>query len=189
MPFEAMVPYSAGETTTTVSWASGARSRWDQCLDRSHKLWKSGQVRSCREETSCRIGRAEATAIPRPWKGVKMLAEDCLRFAAGLTAAAITAGASHTCVLRSDSSVACWGKNDKGQLGIGSTSNVGWRQGQMGDNLLPANLGFGHLPPRPRLPPALSLGRIHSVCEGGAKKSIRHRPSPTRPGPVRSGPG
>lgn len=35
----------------------------------------------------------------------------------------IAAGADHTCALLTDGSVECWGKNDLGQLGIGSHSN------------------------------------------------------------------
>ena len=37
----------------------------------------------------------------------------------------IDAGNGHTCGIRSDGSARCWGLNDEGQLGIGSTTNSG----------------------------------------------------------------
>ncbi len=40
----------------------------------------------------------------------------------GRTALQISAGASHTCAILDNSSVSCWGENDSGQLGDGSTS-------------------------------------------------------------------
>ena len=40
----------------------------------------------------------------------------------GLVVTAITSGRSHRCaILKSDASVVCWGSNDSGQLGIGTT--------------------------------------------------------------------
>ena len=40
-------------------------------------------------------------------------------------AVAITAGAAHTCVIVDDGHVQCWGRNDHGQLGLGSTEVIG----------------------------------------------------------------
>ena len=43
----------------------------------------------------------------------------------GATAYQITAGHSHTCALLSTGNARCWGNGGYGQLGIGSTVNVG----------------------------------------------------------------
>ena len=51
------------------------------------------------------------------------------------TAKSITAGAKHTCVTLDDDSTKCFGLNDKGQLGLGSTEDIGDLESEMGDNL------------------------------------------------------
>jgi alpha-tubulin suppressor-like RCC1 family protein len=35
----------------------------------------------------------------------------------------VAAGSKHTCVVKTDSTVWCWGLNDKGQLGNNTTTN------------------------------------------------------------------
>ena len=53
----------------------------------------------------------------------------------GTIAVDITAGSEFTCVLLDDNSVRCWGKNDRGQLGIGSTATKGTSSAHMGNSL------------------------------------------------------
>lgn len=59
----------------------------------------------------------------------------------GRTAVAIGAGGWHTCAVLDDGSLRCWGLNDKGQLGYGTTATIGddERPGSRG----PVELGAG----------------------------------------------
>jgi hypothetical protein len=41
----------------------------------------------------------------------------------GISSIAIALGYGHTCVIVTEGGVKCWGYNDRGQLGIGSTNN------------------------------------------------------------------
>ncbi len=61
----------------------------------------------------------------------------------GRTATAIEAGLDHTCALLDDRSVKCWGWNHYGQLGLGDRDTRGDQSGEMGDALLPIDLGTG----------------------------------------------
>lgn len=61
----------------------------------------------------------------------------------GRTASALAAGGFHTCAILDDSTLKCWGRNNQGQLGLGSTANKGDGTGEMGDSLLAVNLGTG----------------------------------------------
>lgn len=62
---------------------------------------------------------------------------------AGKTVKAISAGKAHVCVIVSDDTVKCWGKNGDGQLGLGDTQSRGVDLGEMGDSLPAVDLGPG----------------------------------------------
>ena len=73
---------------------------------------------------------------------------------AGVTVSAVAAGFNYSCVIASggtrnlpSGSVLCWGENGLGQLGKGSitgaNAKIGDAPGEMGEALLPVNLGAG----------------------------------------------
>ena len=61
----------------------------------------------------------------------------------GRTAVALASAQSHTCVVLDDASVKCWGNGLNGKLGYGDTVTRGDGPGEMGDALLPVDLGTG----------------------------------------------
>jgi hypothetical protein len=63
---------------------------------------------------------------------------------------AVTATATpHTCAMRSDRQVFCWGYNEQGQCGAGFTSvNLGASINDLGNNFKAFNLGTGEFPHR-----------------------------------------
>ena len=80
----------------------------------------------------------------------------------GRTATAITAGGNHTCALRDDGTVLCWGLGEYGQLGNGGTASIGDNE-QPGDRTV--DLGG-----QPAI--AVTAGAFHS-CALLADGSVR----------------
>ena len=61
----------------------------------------------------------------------------------GKTATQIVAGSYYTCAILNDATVKCWGRNNTGQLGLGSTTQYGSAVNTMGTNLPTVQLGTG----------------------------------------------
>jgi len=61
----------------------------------------------------------------------------------GVGLSQVSAGSSHTCILWDDGQMACWGSNSHGQLGIGSTEDIGDGTGEMGEDLELVDLPSG----------------------------------------------
>ncbi len=76
----------------------------------------------------------------------------------GRTATALAAGRRHTCARLDDGTVKCWGEGEFGQLGQGSTDDIGDQPNEMGDFLPPINLGAG------RTATAITAGNAHSCA-------------------------
>src|SRR5690606_12656915 len=75
-------------------------------------------------------------------------------------------GYHHTCALLDDAAVKCWGAGGQGTLGTGDAQNRGDGPGEMGDDLLPIDLGPG------RTGTDVTLGDFHAcaVLDDGTVK-------------------
>lgn len=55
----------------------------------------------------------------------------------------VAAAGEFSCALLNDGMVKCWGMNDNGESGSGVVTDIGDAPGEMGDNLVPVNVGTG----------------------------------------------
>jgi alpha-tubulin suppressor-like RCC1 family protein len=80
--------------------------------------------------------------------------------AAGCTAKVLSGavGGFHSCVIRVDGAVKCWGGNMVGELGLGDTKSRGANGGELGDALHLVELGAG------RKALALTAGSLHTCA-------------------------
>ncbi|HRI71929.1 MAG TPA: EGF domain-containing protein, partial [Polyangium sp.] len=61
----------------------------------------------------------------------------------GRTATSIAVGWTHACALLDNGQVKCWGRNKRGELGVGDSRDRGDDAGEMGDALPAVDLGTG----------------------------------------------
>jgi alpha-tubulin suppressor-like RCC1 family protein len=83
----------------------------------------------------------------------------------GRTAKALALGFTHSCALLDTNLPKCWGENEHGQAGTGTgegifepTHRIGDAPGEMGNNLVPVNLGSG------RTAKAIASGYMHTCA-------------------------
>ncbi|CAM9908463.1 unnamed protein product [Scytosiphon promiscuus] len=78
----------------------------------------------------------------------------------GRTAAAVTVGWYHTCVILDNTNLHCFGRNFDGQLGLGDTDDrdMGRTAGDMGDGMVAVDLGTD------KTPVSISAGRWHTCA-------------------------
>jgi alpha-tubulin suppressor-like RCC1 family protein len=102
----------------------------------------NGAVRCWGRNSSGRLGLGD-TAARGDQTGEMGDSLPVVALGTGRTAVAIAGGDAHTCAVLDDASVKCWGENGFGRLGLGNTIDRGDQAGEMGDSLLPVNLGTG----------------------------------------------
>jgi alpha-tubulin suppressor-like RCC1 family protein len=61
----------------------------------------------------------------------------------GRTAKSVSAGWGSSCAILDNNTLRCWGRNDRGQLGLGAPGDRGDNASEMGDSLPTVNLGTG----------------------------------------------
>ena len=76
----------------------------------------------------------------------------------GRTAIAVASGIYHSVAILDNGTVKAWGYNSYGQLGQGSSANIGDGANEMGDNLAAIDLGSG------RTATAIAAGFYHTVA-------------------------
>jgi alpha-tubulin suppressor-like RCC1 family protein len=85
---------------------------------------------------------ADVNEVPTPTRAVRSL----------------SLGTKHTCVLFDNGKVGCWGRNGEGQMGVGTTADVGDDPGEMGSALRFVDLGTG------RTATAIAAGSYHTCA-------------------------
>lgn len=83
---------------------------------------------------------------------------DPVDLGSGRSAVQVAIGYFHTCAVLDNGELKCWGLADDGRLGRPYASSVGTIPEEMGDNLLPVNLGIG------RTALQVACGQMHTCA-------------------------
>src|SRR6185312_2312339 len=105
-----------------------------------------GQIYCFGDDTHGQLGDGRTSSRPAP--GLVALG------ASGVRASAVSAGGGHTCAIEVDGGAWCWGRGDRGQLGLGTTA----------DAPTPAPLAL----PGGATAAAISAGSAHTCAIDGA---------------------
>jgi len=124
------------ETPATMDWLdlSEPVAQLSLGYDHSCALHTNGTVRCWGLGSTGRLGHGDTSDIGDDEAPGSLDPIDL-----GGNAVQISAGTSHTCALLDDAQVRCWGRNNRGQLGMGMGENVG--DNEAPGSLPPVNLG------------------------------------------------
>ncbi len=138
-------PVNLGPGRTAVAISAGAAHTCAILDDGSVRCWGFGGRGELGYGDTNNIGDTEVPGLVAP-----------VALGPGRTAKAISAGTDHTCAIRDDGTVLCWGNGADGRLGYGNTSNVG--DTQTPASIGPVDLGAG------RTAVAISAGGAHTCA-------------------------
>jgi alpha-tubulin suppressor-like RCC1 family protein len=106
----------------------------------SSQCVNGGVAGSCEANGWCSFPDASCTSTGRrygQYVGDGLAGMCIVEPAVGGCVAQLALGAAHGCALRSDGTLACWGKNDHGQLGTGATSDAAAASAVVDDHGVP----------------------------------------------------
>lgn len=148
-----ILPINLGTGRTAMSIASGSHHVCALLDDNNVKCWGYNLYGQLGKGNTTTLGDGPGEM------GDSLINVD---IGVGRTARAIAAGGDgmegHTCVIRDDNTVSCWGRNLRGQLGIGDVFDRGDGPGEMGAALASLDFGLG------RTAVQLRLGKNHSCA-------------------------
>ena len=127
-----VVPLGTGRTAVSVSTGNNF----------SCALLDDGTARCWGNSTNAQLGQGSTTSLGN---APNELGDNLppIPLGTGRTAIAVIAGHLEACALLDDHSLKCWGFNQTGGLGQGSTVALGDNPGELGDALPPIGLGTG----------------------------------------------
>ena len=111
-----------------VGLAATAAGRYHTCA-----VISSGLLKCWGDNAAGQLGLGDTIDRGTPFNPMATLPP--VNVGPGLSVKAVAAGAKHTCAIVDDGRLKCWGKNDRGQLGLGDKASHGNALGSMGSAL------------------------------------------------------
>jgi alpha-tubulin suppressor-like RCC1 family protein len=136
---------SMGDALNTVNLGSGRKAiDISAGTDHTCALLDNATIKCWGSNTSGQLGIGTSTVAVGDSTG-DMAALSAVSLGLSAVPIKVSVGGSSSCAILAGGSLKCWGKNGNGQLGIGSTTDVGTTSSQMGNNLAAIDLGTGEV--------------------------------------------
>lgn len=127
--------------------------------DFSCALFQNGEIKCWGLNAYGQLGRGNTTAV----NTTVYSTPEPVSLGTGRTARKLAVGESHACAVLDNGSVKCWGRNNFGQLGIGSNNTQGTVTGNTGDSMLITDLNMGEIVD-------IAAGQSHTCAISASKK-------------------